>query len=194
MKNKKVYKEYLYIVSDLLTGNKTFLKSIKDVAYHTGLGVGYLTNRLKGNREIGKIVFDSFQIDHRERNIGDEKLIQKPTKAEKIDTKTIYTYSIFIGEVNGYNYYITTDKQLEKSKIRETTNNGNNLTVDRFEITEQDLALFDLEKEYQDKIASWKDKPMYRGDIELVNQLIDDILIIKKRKKNIKQFGRGNIR
>jgi hypothetical protein len=35
---------------------------------------------------------------------------------------------------------------------------------------------------------------MFLDDIELVNQLIDDILIIKKRKKNIKQFGRATIR
>jgi hypothetical protein len=28
----------------------------------------------------------------------------------------------------------------------------------------------------------------------LVNQLIDDILIIKKRKNNIRNFGKANIR
>jgi hypothetical protein len=191
---KKAHNDYLYIVTNLLNGKKIHLKSIKDISYHTGLGVGYLTNRLKNNRDIGSIEIKDYHIDHRLFNKGDERLLEKPIRAEKIDTKTIYTYSIFIGEANGYNYYITTDKQLEKSKIRATTNGGNNLAVDRYEITEQDLALFDLEKEYQDKIASWKHKPMYRGDIELVNQLIDDILIIKKRKNNIKQFGRGNIR
>jgi hypothetical protein len=140
------------------------------------------------------VEFKNYRVDYRPRVNGDDKLIQRPIRNPKVDLKTYHTYSIFIGEVNGYNYYITTEKQLEKSKIRETTNKGNNLTVDRYEITEQDLALFDLEKEYQDKIVSWKHKPMYRGDIELVNQLIDDILIIKKRKNNIRNFGKANIR
>jgi hypothetical protein len=35
---------------------------------------------------------------------------------------------------------------------------------------------------------------MFLDDVELVNQLIDDILIVKKRKKNVKQFGRASIR
>jgi hypothetical protein len=186
--------EFIYKLTYLDSGKVKYLGTIKDLSVETGLGVGYLGGRVKPYFGANSVEFKNYRIDYRPRVKGDNKLIEKPIRAEKIDTKTIYTYSIFIGEANGYNYYITTDKQLEKSKIRETTNNGNNLTVDRYEITEQDLALFDLEKEYQDKIASWKDKPMYRGDIELVNQLIDDILIIKKRKNNIKQFGRGNIR
>jgi hypothetical protein len=191
---KRPYSQYLYIVTNLLNGKKIHLKSIKDISYYTGLGVGYLTNRLKNNRDIGSIKIKDYQINHRLFNKSDERLLEKPTKAEKIDTKTVHTYSIFIGEINGYNYYITTDKQLEKSKIRATTNGGNNLAVDRYEITEQDLALFDLEKEYQDKIATWKHKPMYRGDIQLVNQLVDDILIIKKRKSDTRNFGKDKIR
>jgi hypothetical protein len=186
--------EFIYKLTYLDSGKVKYLGTIKDLSIETGLGVGYLGGRVRPYFGANVVEFKNYRVDYRPRVKGDDKLIQKPIRAEKIDTKTIYTYSIFIGEANGYNYYITTDKQLEKSKIRETTNNGNNLTVDRYEITEQDLALFDLEKEYQDKIASWKHKPMYRGDIELVNQLIDDILIIKKRKNNIKQFGRGNIR
>jgi hypothetical protein len=186
--------EFIYKLTYLDSGKVKYLGTIKDLSIETGLGVGYLGGRVRPYFGANVVEFKNYRVDYRPRVKGDDKLIEKPIRAEKIDTKTIYTYSIFIGEANGYNYYITTDKQLEKSKIRETTNKGNNLTVDRYEITEQDLALFDLEKEYQDKIASWKHKPMYRGDIELVNQLIDDILIIKKRKNNIKQFGRGNIR
>jgi hypothetical protein len=186
--------EFIYKLTYLDSGKVKYLGTIKDLSIETGLGVGYLGGRVRPYFGANVVEFKNYRVDYRPRVKGDNKLIEKPIRAEKIDTKTIYTYSIFISEVNGYNYYITTDKQLEKSKIRQTTNDGNNLTVDRYEITEQDLALFDLEKEYQDKIASWKDKPMYRGDIELVNQLIDDILIIKKRKNNIKQFGRGNIR
>jgi hypothetical protein len=186
--------EFIYKLTYIDSGKVKYLGTIKDLSIETGLGVGYLGGRVRPYFGANVVEFKNYRVDYRPRVKGDDKLIEKPIRAKKIDTKTIYTYSIFIGEANGYNYYITTDKQLEKSKIRETTNKGNNLTVDRYEITEQDLALFDLEKEYQDKIASWKDKPMYRGDIELVNQLIDDILIIKKRKNNIKQFGRGNIR
>jgi hypothetical protein len=186
--------EFIYKLTYLDSGKVKYLGTIKDLSIETGLGVGYLGGRVRPYFGANVVEFKNYRVDYRPRVKGDNKLIEKPIRAEKIDTKTIYTYSIFIGEANGYNYYITTDKQLEKSKIRETTNKGNNLTVDRYEITKQDLALFDLEKEYQDKIASWKHKPMYRGDIELVNQLIDDILIIKKRKNNIKQFGRGNIR
>jgi hypothetical protein len=186
--------EFIYKLTYLDTGKSKYLGSTKDLSIETGLGVGYLAGRVKPYLGANSVEFKNYRIDYRPRVNGDNELIEKPVRADKIDLKTNYTYSIFIGEVNGYNYYITTEKQLEKSKIRETTNNGNNLTVDRFEITEQDLALFDLEKEYQDKIASWKNKPMYRGDIELVNQLIDDILIIKKRKNNIRNFGKANIR
>jgi hypothetical protein len=186
--------EFIYKLTYLDSGKVKYLGTIKDLSIETGLGVGYLGGRVRPYFGANVVEFKNYRVDYKPRVKGDDKLIEKPVRAEKIDTKTIYTYSIFIGEANGYNYYITTDKQLEKSKIRATTNGGNNLAVDRYEITEQDLALFDLEKEYQDKIASWKHKPMYRGDIELVNQLIDDILIIKKRKNNIKQFGRGNIR
>jgi hypothetical protein len=186
--------EFIYKLTYIDSGKVKYLGTIKDLSIETGLGVGYLGGRVRPYFGANVVEFKNYRVDYRPRVKGDNKLIEKPIRAEKIDTKTIYTYSIFIGEANGYNYYITTDKQLEKSKIRATTNGGNNLAVDRYEITEQDLALFDLEKEYQDKIASWKHKPMYRGDIELVNQLIDDILIIKKRKNNIKQFGRGNIR
>jgi hypothetical protein len=186
--------EFIYKLTYLDSGKVKYLGTIKDLSIETGLGVGFLAGRVRPYFGANVVEFKNYRVDYRPRVKGDDKLIEKPIRAKKIDTKTIYTYSIFIGEANGYNYYITTDKQLEKSKIRATTNGGNNLAVDRYEITEQDLALFDLEKEYQDKIASWKHKPMYRGDIELVNQLIDDILIIKKRKNNIKQFGRGNIR
>jgi hypothetical protein len=186
--------EFIYKLTYLDTGKSKYLGSTKDLSIETGLGVGYLAGRVKPYFGANSVEFKNYRVDYRPRVKGDDELIEKPVKADKIDLKTNYTYSIFIGEVNGYNYYITTDKQLEKSKIRETTNNGNNLTVDRYEITKQDLALFDLEKEYQDKIASWKNKPMYRGDIELVNQLIDDILIIKKRKNNIRNFGKANIR
>jgi hypothetical protein len=186
--------EFIYKLTYLDSGKVKYLGTIKDLSIETGLGVGFLAGRVRPYFGANVVEFKNYRVDYRPRVKGDDKLIEKPIRAKKIDTKTIYTYSIFIGEANGYNYYITTDKQLEKSKIRATTNGGNNLAVDRYEITEQDLALFDLEKEYQDKIASWKHKPMYRGDIELVNQLIDDILIVKKRKNNIKQFGRGNIR
>jgi hypothetical protein len=191
---KRPYSQYLYIVTNLLNDKKIYLKSIKDISYYTGLGIGYLTNRLKNNRDIGSIKIKDYQIDHRLFNKSDERLLEKPTKAEKIDTKTVHTYSIFIGEVNGYNYYITTDKQLEKSKLRYTTNNKKNYTVDHYDVTEQDLALFNLEKEYEKHIGSWKNKPMYRGDIQLVNQLVDDILIIKKRKSDTRNFGKDKIR
>jgi hypothetical protein len=69
-----------------------------------------------------------------------------------------------------------------------------NYGVEHLEVTEQDLAMFDLEKEYQEKIEAWRKKPMFLDDVELVNQLIDDILIVKKRKKNINNFGRDKIR
>jgi hypothetical protein len=69
-----------------------------------------------------------------------------------------------------------------------------NYGVEHLEVTKQDLAMFDLEKEYQEKIVAWRNKPMFLDDIELVNQLIDDILIVKKRKKNTKHFGRATIR
>jgi len=186
--------EFIYKLTYLDSGKVKYLGTIKDLSIETGLGVGYLGGRVRPYFGANVVEFKNYRVDYRPRVKGDNKLIEKPIRGSKVDLKTNHTYSIFIGEANGYNYYITTEKQLEKSKIRATTNGGNNLAVDRYEITEQDLALFDLEKEYQDKIASWKHKPMYRGDIELVNQLIDDILIIKKRKNNIKQFGRGNIR
>jgi hypothetical protein len=186
--------EFIYKLTYLDSGKVKYLGTIKDLSIETGLGVGYLGGRVKPYFGANVVEFKNYRVDYRPRVKGDNKLIEKPIRGSKVDLKTNHTYSIFIGEANGYNYYITTEKQLEKSKIRATTNGGNNLAVDRYEITKQDLALFDLEKEYQDKIASWKHKPMYRGDIELVNQLIDDILIVKKRKNNIKQFGRGNIR
>jgi hypothetical protein len=186
--------EFIYKLTYIDSGKVKYLGTIKDLSVETGLGVGFLGGRVRPYFGANSVEFKNYRVDYRPRVNGDHKLIQRPIRNPKVDLKTYHTYSIFIGEVNGYNYYITTEKQLEKSKIRETTNKGNNLTVDRYEITEQDLALFDLEKEYQDKIVSWKHKPMYRGDIELVNQLIDDILIIKKRKNNIRNFGKANIR
>jgi hypothetical protein len=198
MKKKKIKRnpkiEFFYILTDLLSGKKKYLGTIKDISIHTGLGAGFVSQRIRPYAGAGTSEFKEYRVDYRIRNKGDEKLIEKPEKAEKIDLKTNHNYSIFIAEINGFHYYVTSEKQLEKSKFIWTTNGGHNYTIEHLTPTDDDYKLFDLDKEFQERILDWKHKPMYRGDIELVNQLIDDILIIKNRKKNIRNFGRDSIR
>ena len=199
---------HLYKVTNLTTGKVVTLGSILEISMHTGYGAAYLSNRIKPYRGDGLYRLDNWKIEFRKRNKGENYLIDRPDNAPKIDLITSLGYSILIGQVKDIHYYVTTEKQLQKSRIRKVYNsttqmkmleNPNkaykgNYGVEHLEVTEQDLAMFDLEKEYQEKIADWRNKPMFLDDIELVNQLIDDILIIKKRKKNIKQFGRVSIR
>jgi hypothetical protein len=185
---------HLYTVTNITTGKVVTLGSILEISMHTGYGMGFLSTRIRPYRGNGTYKLDNWTITFRKRKKGENYLINRPDQAPKIDLKTSLGYSILIGELNGFCYYITTQKQLQKSKLRYTTNNGKNYTVDHYDVTEQDLALFDLEKEYEKHIGSWKNKPMYRGDIQLVNQLIDDILIIKRRKSDTKNFGKDKIR
>jgi hypothetical protein len=199
---------YLYTVTNIITGKTVRFGSILELSTHTGYGTGYLSTRIRPHRGTGSYKLDNWEIKIRKRKIGENYLIDKPDQAPRIDLTTILGYSIFIAEIDGLCYYITTEKQLQKSKIRKVYSSatqkkmlenpnkayGGHYGVEHLEVTEQDLALFDLEKEYQEKIVDWRNKPMFLDDIELVNQLIDDILIIKKRKKNIKQFGRVSIR
>jgi hypothetical protein len=186
--------DFLYILTDLTTGKKKYLGTIKAISIQTGLGAGFISQRIKPYRGAGTVEFKGYQVDYRPRNNGDDKLIEKPEKAEKIDLKTNHNYSVFIAEVNGFNYYITSEKQLEKSLFHWTSNNGRNYAIEHITPNDQDYAMFNIEVAYQELILDWKHKPMYRGDIELVNQLIDDILIHKTRKKNIRNFGRDSIR
>jgi hypothetical protein len=199
---------YLYTVTNIITGKTVRFGSILELSTHTGYGTGYLSTRIRPHRGTGSYKLDNWEIKIRKRKIGENYLIDKPDQAPRIDLTTSLGYSILIGELNGFCYYITTEKKLQKSKIRKVYSSttqmkmalypnrayGGHYGVEHLEVTEQDLALFDLEKEYQEKIVDWRNKPMFLDDIELVNQLIDDILIIKKRKKNIKQFGRVSIR
>jgi hypothetical protein len=199
---------YLYKVTNLITGKTITLGSILELSTHTGYGTGYLTTRIRPRRGTGGYIIDNWQIKIRKRKKGENYLIDVPDQAPKIDLTTSLGYSILIGELNGFCYYITTEKKLQKSKIRKVYSSTTQMKmaqypnraysghygVEHLEVTEQDLTLFDLEKEYQEKIVDWRNKAMFLDDIELVNQLIDDILIIKKRKKNIKQFGRESIR
>jgi hypothetical protein len=185
---------HLYTVTNLITGKVVTLGSILEISMHTGYGMGFLSTRIRPYRGNGTYRLDNWTITFRKRKKGENYLIDRPDNASKIDLKTSLGYSILIGELNGFCYYITTQKQLQKSKLRYTTNNKKNYTVDHYDVTEQDLALFDLEKEYEKHIGSWKNKRMYRGDIQLINQLVDDILIIKKRKSDIKNFGKDKIR
>jgi hypothetical protein len=199
---------YLYTVTNLTTGKVVTLGSVLEISMHTGYGSAYLSNRIKPYRGDGGYRIDNWQIDFRKRKIGENYLIDRPDNAPKIDLITSLGYSILIGQVKDIHYYVTTEKQLQKSRIRKVYNsttqmkmleNPNkaykgNYGVEHLEVTEQDLAMFDLEKEYQEKIVAWRKKPMFLDDVELVNQLIDDILIVKKRKKNINNFGRDKIR
>jgi hypothetical protein len=199
---------YLYTVTNLTTRKTKVLGSIIELSTHTGYGTAYLSNRVKPFRGDGTYRLDNWQITFRKRKIGENYLIDKPDQAPKIDLKSTLGYSVLIRQVGDIYYYVTTEKQLQKSRIRKTYNstttmkmleNPNkqykgNYGVEHLEVTEQDLAMFDLEKEYQEKIVDWSNKPMFLDDIELVNQLIDDILIVKKRKKNINNFGREKIR
>jgi hypothetical protein len=199
---------YLYTVTNLTTGKVVTLGSVLEISMHTGYGSAYLSNRIKPYRGDGGYRIDNWQIDFRKRKIGENYLIDRPDNAPKIDLITSLGYSILIGQVKDIHYYVTTEKQLQKSRIRKVYNsttqmkmleNPNkaykgNYGVEHLEVTEQDLAMFDLEKEYQEKIVAWRNKPMFLDDVELVNQLIDDILIVKKRKKNINNFGRDKIR
>ena len=184
--------EFYYKLTDLDTGKVKVLGTIIDISRQTGLGAGYLSTRIKPYAGAGTVEFKNYRVEYRLREKGD--IIEQPIKAKKIDLKTNHNYSIFITEIDGFSYYITSEKQLEKSKFIWTTNGGRNYAIEHFTPTEQDYAMFDLEKEYQERILDWKHKPMYRGDIELVNQLIDDILIVKNRKKNIRNFGIDKIR
>jgi hypothetical protein len=184
--------EFYYKLTNLDTGKVKVLGTIIDISRQTGLGAGYLSTRITPYAGAGTVEFKNYRVEYRLREKGD--IIEQPIKAKKIDLKTNHNYSIFIAEVDGFYYYITSEKQLEKSKFIWTTNNGRNYTIEHFTPTKQDYAMFDLEKEYQERILDWKHKPMYRGDIELINQLIDDILIVKARKKNIRNFGIDKIR
>jgi hypothetical protein len=184
------------------------LGSILEISMHTGYGVGFLSTRIRPHRGDGVYKLDHWLIEFRKRNKGENYLIDTPDNARKIDLTTSLGYSIFIGQIGDINYYVTTEKQLQKSRFRKVYNKAqqlkmlenpnkvyrHNYGVEHLVVTEQDYAMFDLEKEYQEKIVDWRNKPMFLDDIELVNQLIDDILIIKKRKKNTKQFGRSSIR
>jgi hypothetical protein len=199
---------YLYTVTNLTTGKVVTLGSVLEISMHTGYGSAYLSNRIKPYRGDGGYRIDNWQIDFRKRKIGENYLIDRPDNAPKIDLITSLGYSILIGQVGDIHYYITTEKQLQKSRIRKTYNSTTTMKmqqnpnkqykgsygVEHLTVTEQDLAMFDLEKEYQEKIVNWRKKPMFLDDVELVNQLIDDILIVKKRKKNINNFGRDKIR
>jgi hypothetical protein len=203
---KKPNLEFYYKLTDLDTGKVKVLGTIIDISRQTGLGAGYLSTRIKPYAGAGTVEFKNYRVEYRLREKGD--IIEQPIKAKKIDLITSTGYSILIKQYGDIHYYITTEKQLQKSRIRKTYNSTTTMKmqqnpnkqykgsygVEHLEITEQDLEMFDLEKEYQEKIVNWRNKPMFLDDIELVNQLIDDILIIKKRKKNIKQFGRESIR
>jgi hypothetical protein len=199
---------HLYTVTNLKTGKVVTLGSVLEISMHTGYGAGYLSTRIRPYRGDGAYRIDHWQIEFRKRKKGENYLIDRPDNAKRIDLTTSTGYSIFIGQIGDINYYVTTEKQLQKSRFRKVYNsttqmkmleNPNksytaNYGVDHLEVTDDDYKLFDLEKEYQEKIVDWRNKPMFLDDIELVNQLIDDILIVKKRKKNIKQFGRATIR
>jgi hypothetical protein len=199
---------HLYTVTNLTTGKVVTLGSILEISMHTGYGAGFLSTRIRPHRGDGVYKLDHWLIEFRKRNKGENYLIDTPDNARKIDLTTSLGYSIFIGQIGDINYYVTTEKQLQKSRFRKVYNKAqqlkmlenpnkvyrHNYGVEHLVVTEQDYAMFDLEKEYQEKIVDWRNKPMYLDDIELVNQLIDDILIIKKRKKNTKQFGRASIR
>jgi hypothetical protein len=199
---------YLYTVKNLTTGKVVTLGSVLEISMHTGFGTGYLSSRIKAYRGDGGYRLDNWQIDFRKRKKGENYLIDRPDNAPKIDLITSLGYSILIKQIGDIHYYVTTEKQLQKSRFRKTYNstttmkmqeNPNkqykgNYGVEHLDVTEQDFEMFDLEKEYQEKIVDWRNKPMFLDDIELVNQLIDDILIVKKRKKNINNFGREKIR
>jgi hypothetical protein len=199
---------HLYKVTNLTTGKVVTLGSILEISMHTGYGAGFLSTRIRPYRGDGVYRLDHWEIEFRKRNKGENYLIDTPDNAPKIDFTTSLGYSIFIGQIGDINYYVTTEKQLQKSRFRKVYNTAqrlkmlenpnkvyrHNYGVEHLVVTEQDYKLFDLEKEYQEKIEAWRNKPMYLDDIELVNQLIDDILIVKKRKKNTKQFGRASIR
>jgi hypothetical protein len=199
---------HLYKVTNLTTGKVVTLGSILEISMHTGYGAGFLSTRIRPHRGDGVYKLDHWEIEFRKRNKGENYLIDTPDNAPKIDFTTSLGYSIFIGQIGDINYYVTTEKQLQKSRFRKVYNTAqrlkmlenpnkvyrHNYGVEHLVVTEQDYKLFDLEKEYQEKIEAWRNKPMYLDDIELVNQLIDDILIVKKRKKNTKQFGRASIR
>jgi hypothetical protein len=199
---------HLYTVTNLTTGKVVTLGSVLELSMHTGYGVGFLSTRIREHRKVGAYTLDHWKIKIRKRKKGENYLIDRPDNAKRIDLTTSTGYSILIRQDGDIHYYITTEKQLQKSRIRKTYNSTTTMKmqenpnkqykgsygVEHLTVTEQDLTLFDLEKEYQEKIVDWRNKPMFLDDIELVNQLIDDILIIKKRKKNIKQFGRATIR
>lgn len=184
--------EFYYKLTDLDTGKVKVLGTIIDISRQTGLGAGYLSQRIRPYAGAGTVEFKNYRVEYRLREKGD--IIEQPIKAKKIDLKTNHNYSIFIAEINGFHYYITSEKQLEKSIFHWTSNGGRNYAIEHLTPTDEDYKLFDLDKEFQERILDWKHKPMYRGDIELVNQLVDDILIHKTRKKNIRNFGRDSIR
>jgi hypothetical protein len=189
---------YLYTVTNLTTGKVVTLGSVLEISMHTGYGSAYLSNRIKPYRGDGGYRIDNWQIDFRKRKIGENYLIDRPDNAPKIDLITSTGYSILIGQVGDIHYYITTEKQLQKSRIRKTYNSTTTMKMQQNPNKQYKgsygVAMFDLEKEYQEKIVNWRKKPMFLDDVELVNQLIDDILIVKKRKKNINNFGRDKIR
>jgi hypothetical protein len=199
---------HLYTVTNLMTGKVVTLGSVLELSMHTGYGVGYLSTRIRPHRGVGAYTIDFWEIKIRKRKKGENYLIDKPDNAPKIDFTTSLGYSIFIGQIGDINYYVTTEKQLQKSRFRKVYNTAqqlrmqqnpdkkysHNYGVEHLTVTNDDYKLFDLEKEYQEKIVAWRNKPMFLDDIELVNQLIDDILIVKKRKKNTKHFGRATIR
>jgi hypothetical protein len=199
---------HLYTVTNLTTGKVVTLGSVLEISMHTGYGMGFLSTRIRPYRGNGTYRLDNWTITFRKRKKGENYLIDTPDNAKRIDLTTSTGYSILIRQNGDIHYYITTEKQLQKSRIRKTYNSTTTMKmqqnpskeykgsygVEHLTVTDQDLEMFDLEKEYQEKIVKWRNKPMYLDDIELVNQLIDDILIVKKRKKNIKQFGRVSIR
>jgi hypothetical protein len=199
---------HLYTVTNLTTGKVVTLGSVLEISMHTGYGAGFLSTRIRPHRGDGTYRLDNWQIDFRKRKIGENYLIDRPDNAPRIDLITSTGYNILIRQDGDIHYYITTEKQLQKSRIRKTYNSTTTMKmqqnpnkqykgsygVEHLTVTEQDLAMFDLEKEYQEKIVDWRNKPMFLDDVELVNQLIDDILIVKKRKKNINNFGRDKIR
>jgi hypothetical protein len=199
---------HLYTVTNLTTGKVVTLGSVLEISMHTGYGAGFLSTRIRPYRGNGTYRLDNWTITFRKRKKGENYLIDRPDNAKRIDLTTSTGYSILIRQDGDIHYYITTEKQLQKSRIRKTYNSTTTMKmqqnpskeykgsygVEHLTVTDQDYKLFDLEKEYQEKIVDWRNKPMFLDDIELVNQLIDDILIIKKRKKNIKQFGRVSIR
>jgi len=109
---------YLYTVKNLTTGKVVTLGSVLEISMHTGFGTGYLSSRIKAYRGDGGYRLDNWQIDFRKRKKGENYLIDRPDNAPKIDLITSLGYSILIKQIGDIHYYVTTEKQLQKSRFR----------------------------------------------------------------------------